>query len=362
MAMTLRARARRCALLLATLGAGACVAGDSDGAPFNADGTTADLEAIAGTFRTPAVASFAASRGLIDRALVSPGVVAATLEGSSRTGARFGREARAFVRNARIAATRGEEPRETGTSLLPARVLGATFTWEPDRGRYVTGQEPGAPADGARFVLYAIDTATGRPAAPLRPVGHVDLTDAGTREGGAVRLRIVSGATTWLDYVVSADRTTDSAAIGMRGFVTNGADRISFDIRAEHALDDSTGGGRMDYRIGVPSRDLALQWTVALGSPGSAAGPMTLDLALSSADGSVLVTGKVTGGAGTLHALANNVPVATVSVSGEGVALQRPDGTELDSAEARAVSRVLASVESASRLSGQLLAPVASVM
>jgi hypothetical protein len=362
MAMTLRARARVCAVLLVTLGAGACVAGDSDGAPFNAAGTTADLQAIAETFRTPAVASFAASRGLIDRALVSPGTASAIPTVSSRTGARFGSEARAFVRHARVAATRGEEPRHTGPAMLPSRVLGATLTWEPNRGRYVTGREPGAPADGARFVLYAIDAATGRPAEPLRPVGHVDLTDAGTPEGGAVRLRIVSGTTTWLDYVVRADRTTDSAAIGMRGFVTNGADRISFDIRTEHALDDSTDGGRMDYRIGVPSRDLALQWTVGLGNPGSTAGPMTLDLALSSADGSVLVTGKVTGGAGTLHALANNVPVATVSVSGRGVGLQRPDGAELDPAEARAVSQVLASVEDASRLSRQLLAPVASVM
>jgi hypothetical protein len=112
----------------------------------------------------------------------------------------------------------------------------------------------------------------------------------------------------------------------------------------------------------VPSRDLALQWTVALGSLGSAAEPMTLDLALSSADGSVLVAGQLSGGTGTLHALANNVPVSTVSVSGRGVALQRPDGAELDPADARAMRHVLASVEDASRFSSQLLAPVASVM
>lgn len=360
--MTPRARARLCAFLLALLGVGACAAGDSDGAPFNADGTTADLVAIGESFRTPAVASFAASRGLIDRALAAPGVATSIPPVSRRARSRFGSEAGAFIRHARVVATRDEEPRPTGTAQLPARLLGATLTWEPNRGRYVTGRESGAPADGARFVLYAIDAATGRPARPLRPVGHVDVTDAGTPEDGVVRLRIVSGGTTWLDYVVSADQTTDSATVGMRGFVTNGADRISFDIRTAHALDDSTDGGRMDYRIGVPSRDLALQWTVALGSPGSAAEPMTLDLALSSSDGSVLVTGRVTGAAGTLHALANNVPVATVSVSGSGVALRQPDGAELAPAEARAVSQVLASVANASRLSSQLLAPVASVM
>jgi hypothetical protein len=362
MSTTLLARARACALLLATLALAACAAGDSDGAPFNAVGTSADLEAIAATFRTPAVASFAASRGLIDRALASTGVAPAISPAAARTRAQFGSQTRAFVRHARAAATRSEEPRPSGTTLLPARVLGATLTWEPSRARYVTGQESGAPANGARFVLYTIDAATGRPAEPLRPVGHVDVTDATTPAGGAVRLSIVSGATIWLDYVASADRTTGSAAVSLRGFVTNGADRVSFDIRTAHALGDSSEAGRMDYRIGVPSRDLALQWTVALGSLGSAAEPMTLDLALSSADGSVLVAGQVSGGTGTLHALANNVPVSTVSVSGRGVALQRPDGAELDPADARAMRHVLASVEDASRFSSQLLAPVASVM
>ena len=362
MSTTLLARARALALPLATLALAACAAGDSDGAPFNADGTTADLMAIAETFRTPAVASFVASRGLIDGALASPGVASALPALSAPTGARFGGEARAFVRHARIAATRNEDSHPAVAALLPDRILGATLAWEPSRRRYVTGGEPGAPADGARFVLYAINAATGRPAQPLRPVGHVDVTHATTPAGGAVRLRVISGTTTWLDYVVSADRTTESAAVDMRGFVTNGADRVSFDIRTAYALEDSTDGGRMDYRIGVPSRDLALQWTVALGALGSAAEPMTLDLALGSADGSVLVSGQVTGGTGTLHALANNVPVATLSVSGRSVALQRPDGAELDPAEARALRHVLASVEDASRLSRQLLAPVASVM
>jgi hypothetical protein len=362
MSTTLLARARACVLPLATLALAACAAGDSDGAPFNADGTTADLVAIAETFRTPAVASFAASRGLIDGALATPGVASVLQAVSAPTGARFGSEARAFVRHARLAATRAEDSRPAGAALLPERVLGATLAWEPSRGRYVPGREPGAPANGARLVLYTIDAATGRPARPLRPVGHVDVTDATTPAGGAVRLRVIAGATTWLDYVVSADRTSESAAVDMRGFVSNGADRISFDIRTVYALEDSTDGGRMDYRIGVPSRDLALQWTVALGALGSAAEPMTLDLALGSADGSVLVSGQVTGGTGTLHALANNVPVATLSVSGRSVALQRPDGAELDPAEARALRQVLASVEDASRLSRQLLAPVASVM
>jgi hypothetical protein len=359
---TVLARARVCALLLASLAVAGCAAGDADGAPFDADGTSADLEAIVATFRTPAVASFAASRGLIERALAQPGAVPMTSIAAARTRAEFGSQSRALVRHARAVAMRGEDARPAELALLPQRVRGATLSWEAARARYVTGQEPGAPSDGARFVLYAIDPATGRPAQPLSPVGHVDVTDAATSAGSAVRLRVVSGATTWLDYVVSAERSAEQAAVRLRGYVTDGADRVSFDVRTAHDLADSSETGRLDYRIGVPSRDLALQWTVALGRLGAGAEPLTLDLALSSADGSVVLAGQAAGGAGTLHALANNVPVSTVTVAGAGVALQRPDGADLDPAEARAVRRLLASVEDASRFSAQLLMPVASVM
>jgi hypothetical protein len=348
--------------MLATLALAACAAGDSDGAPFNADGTTADLEAIAAAYRTPVLASFTASRALIDRALGAPTVTAATAMADSRTRSQFGGGARLFAQRARLAATHGDEPRPPGVAILPAHLHGTTFVWEPRHARYATGPESGAPTRGARFVLYAIDPGTGRPAEPLRPLGHVDVTDSVTPAESAVRLRVVSGATTWLDYAVTADRSSEDAVVGIRGFVTDGADRVTFDVQTALALDEGDEAGRIDYRLAVPTRDLAVQWTVALADLRAAGAPIALDLALGSADGSVLLGGTVRGGIGTLHVLANNVPVSTVSLSRTGVTLARPDGTELDSAEARALRRVLSSVEEASRFSDLLLAPVASVM
>lgn len=359
---TLVARARTCTRLLATLMLAACAAGDADGAPFNADGTTADLEAIAQAYRTPAVQSFAASRGLIDHALGTQTVTSATELAAARTRAQFGGGARLFALHAHAAATRGDEPRPSGVAILPAHVHGTTFLWEPGRSRYVAGRESGAPAHGARFVLYAVDPGTGRPAEPLRPVGHVDVTDSVTPAESAVRLQVVSASTTWLDYAVTAERSSEGAVVAIRGFATNGADRVTFDVQTALALDEGDDAGRIDYRLAVPTRDLALQWTVALGGLHTAGAPVSLDLALGSTGGSVLLGGTVTNGAGTLHVLANNVPVSTVSLSRTGVTLARPDGTELDSAEARALRRVLSSVEDASRFSDLLLAPVASVM
>jgi hypothetical protein len=47
---------------------------------------------------------------------------------------------------------------------------GTTFVYDGEEGRYVGDPEAtGAPANGVRFVLYAIDPAPRRPAEPLQP-------------------------------------------------------------------------------------------------------------------------------------------------------------------------------------------------
>ena len=353
--MTFLARARACTVPLLLLSLAACAAGDSDGAPFNPDGTTADLDAIARSYRTPAVLSFAASRALIDRALGAPTVTPATAIAVAHTRREFGARSPDFPLHARRAAD-GEG--HALTARLPRSVLGTTFAWDARRSRYIAGQEAGAPADGARFTLYAVDGTSGALVRPLREVGYADVSE----KDGELRLRVVSGTTTWLEYGVNTERTTARAAVQLKGFVTNGVDRVTFAVTSDLALDDSPEAGRIDYRVAVPSRDVALQWTVALGGFRSAADPLALDLALSSSDGSVLLEGSVAGGTGTLSALANIVPVSTLALSRRGMELARPDGTELEAPEARALRRVLTSVDEASHFSDLLLGPVASLM
>jgi hypothetical protein len=52
---------------------------------------------------------------------------------------------------------------------------GRTLEWNPEGGRYVESSLAGAPQDGLRVILYAIDAGTGRPALPLSAVGALDL-------------------------------------------------------------------------------------------------------------------------------------------------------------------------------------------
>ena len=48
---------------------------------------------------------------------------------------------------------------------IPSAVLGTTFVWDLDSGTYVASDLSGAPAQGVRFILYAINPVTGLPVA-----------------------------------------------------------------------------------------------------------------------------------------------------------------------------------------------------
>ena len=64
--------------------------------------------------------------------------------------------------------------------------------WHPDVFGYVADpSRTGAPADGARFVLYTIDQNTFSPALPLEEIGHVDLRDLSVGDDIDIRYKFV---------------------------------------------------------------------------------------------------------------------------------------------------------------------------
>ncbi len=58
----------------------------------------------------------------------------------------------------------------------------------------------GAPANGVRFLIYAVNPITFVPVEPLQEVGYVQLTDLSGSSTQAARVIVVSGETTYLDY------------------------------------------------------------------------------------------------------------------------------------------------------------------
>ncbi len=196
-----------------TLLAAVCLAltacGDSGpGGEFNPAGATADIQAVNATFASPVFGSFATFSQHFDAAIGTGPVVSASAEAFNfRRATNAGELRAAAARNAhKVAALLRKS--STGTSFnatragIPPEVAGKTF--EYSAGSYVATGRTGAPANGVRFIIYAVHPVTFEPVEPLNEVGYVQITDLSGSNTQAARVAVVSNAITYLDYTVTA--------------------------------------------------------------------------------------------------------------------------------------------------------------
>ncbi|MFQ5746168.1 MAG: hypothetical protein ACE5HF_02985 [Gemmatimonadota bacterium] len=119
--------------------------------------------------------------------------------------------------------------------IFPANLLGKTFVWDTATAAYVVDSTlTGAPANGVRFLLYAIDPFTGKPASPLNQIGHVDLVDQSTPSSTRLGVTAVSGGATVVDYFIDASFSVTGQDVTVtllgQGFLTDSSQRIDFDL------------------------------------------------------------------------------------------------------------------------------------
>jgi hypothetical protein len=113
-------------------------------------------------------------------------------------------------------------------ALFPPALVGKTFEWDFTAQQYDTTARAGAPSNGVRFILYAIDPLTGDPVAPApgTEVGYIDLKDEGSISQPKVHVIVagVGGAPVYVDYTVSiSSQSQAQAKINTAGYITNGA-------------------------------------------------------------------------------------------------------------------------------------------
>jgi len=113
-------------------------------------------------------------------------------------------------------------------ALFPPALVGKTFEWDFTLQQYDTTARAGAPSNGVRFILYAIDPLTDLPAgpAPGTEVGYVDLKDEGSASQPKVHVIVagVGGAPVYVDYTVSlTSQSASQVRISTAGYITNAA-------------------------------------------------------------------------------------------------------------------------------------------
>jgi hypothetical protein len=224
---------------------------------------------------------------------------------------------------------------------------------------YVQSDLSGAPSNGVRFLLYAVNPVTFSPVEPLAEVGYVDILDESGSSTVAVRVLVVSNGATYLDYAVHASGTGSSGSVTVTGYASDGTIRANFNL--ENAITQTSEGVTLvlDYGLDVPTRNLELDWTATLDETGEDI-QVDLDLTIQGENGTIRLLGTADAAGGNFTVQVNGDLFATITQSsGSEPVITGADGQPLTAEEEETLRTILSYYGDSFGVFGDLLAPIA---
>ena len=322
---------------------------------FNPQGTAADVAAAQDAFASDPTASFAAVGGDISVVLNGSPLVASSaalaLSRPSKASERYARQIASLV-------PAGGSGIQASVVAIPSAVVGKTFVWDESTDTYVASDLSGAPSNGVRFLLYAVDPVLFRPVEPVVETGYVDVIDQSTSTLPNVRVLVVEGNVTYLDYQVVASATTSGAIVTIGGFAFNGTTRANFTLKNTVSQNSSGVVIGLDYRLDVPSRNLSIDWTATFASISDTTVAVTIDLTVSGPNGDVRLVGTSGADGGTFTVKVNGDIFATITISGSTIVITGAGAEPLTPDEEQAFEAVYDSYEGSLEAFSDLLMPV----
>jgi hypothetical protein len=353
--------AKRSALIMAvTVTLFGCGGSSEPTVPFNPTGASDDMAAAGSAFDSDVYASFSSLSVLFDAAiggapLVSGSAAASDVRRTTTTPQGAMTRSADLIR--RMMPKAPSASVGTVSQIIAPGVAGKTFVYSG--GTYVMSDLAGAPSNGVRFTLYAVDPITFQPVEPLVETGYVDLIDLSTVTTSAARVLVVSQGTTYLDYRVSATSTISSGRVSVTGFVTNGSVEATFNLRATLTTDGLT----LVQSIDIPSRDLSLDLTLTMTGTTTETSTVSMTLDMRGQNGWVRLTGNFTSTGGTLAVLVNGESFATITSSnGSEPIITGASGQPLTPEEQQALQDIFNFTGSSFTAFDQLVAPVGTLI
>src|SRR6266566_4346313 len=232
-----------------------------------------------------------------------------------------------------IKGVRTNLPAGEGITGVSTAALGTTFVWDPATNSYVASSDSGAPANGERFMLYALSQRTGLPSVPLTSIGYVDLTDSSAGATGVtlVGTPAAEPPATYASYSVAA------GGASLAGFVTDGTTRLDMNVRADSATPPGTL--REQTAIAVAGQDLQVAESVTVSGENGDTVRMTTDLRVASGGEVVRAAGDVTLdtttnlGSGQMAVSVNDSAFATITLGGPDLAFAPAPDVTLSAAD-----------------------------
>jgi hypothetical protein len=235
---------------------------------------------------------------------------------------------------------------------------GTTFIYDTVTSGYVPRfSRPGAPDNGVRFILYAVNPLTGAPEVSAE-IGHADLFDLGSVSGPEIALQfiVVSESDIFLDYSVTAVGDQSGGSVSIGGFAGRSDDRLAFSVEAQSTSADATTATGVRFEIDVPER--AFEVRADLASVDTEEGETgSVDIRVRYLGTTIRI--QMDGGAGSAEAsfLVNGELFATATGSAGGDIIRGADGQELSAEELQALHGILRLADGLTRMFGELMAP-----
>jgi hypothetical protein len=311
---------------------------------FNAGRVEAGVAAVQRAAASPMLGS-----------LVATGRVAGSVAASASAGAIEGANGLEDAVRRIAAATMG-----AGTALIPVMqpsVLGKTFVYDASRRTYVPdATRTGAPPNGVRFVLY--ETGGNGDPVPGREIGYADLTDErrSSPTTAGVRLVVVSGGVTHLDYAFDLTGSLDAATFVVQGFLSDGTERVDFSIRTSSQLFGRGGEASIDATLTVPRHDFTVT-AKAEGIAGESNGDGKIDLTVTSGADQIVVNAETTEGQLDASFTVNGQLLATATGDPSAPVIRGESGRDLTTEELHALGAIVGMAGGLFQLVADLLAP-----
>ena len=249
---------------------------------------------------------------------------------------------------------------DVGAALIPVMrpsVLGKTFVYDASTRKYVPDvTRAGAPPNGVRFVLY--ETSGNGDPIPGREIGYADLTDErrSSASTAGIRLVVVSGGVTHLSYSFDLTGSVEAATFDVRGFLSDGTDRIDFTISTSQQLFGRGGKASLDATLSIPSHDFVVK-AKAEGTAGEANGDGAIDLSVTSGFDEIVVDAETVEGELDATFTVNGQLLATATGDPHAPEIRGEGGRDLTEEELHALGAIVGMADGLFKLVSGLLQP-----
>ncbi len=201
--------------------------------------------------------------------------------------------------------------------------------------------DPDRPANGVRFLLYAVNPITGQPIVPLDEIGYLDIIDTSTLPTITIQMIAVIQAVTLIDLTVSASGDETSLTVTGDGFISDGTAQLLIDLDLDASFTSETDV-TLDASLVLSVADITITATLEADVTATTE-TLSIGLSIVSNDGSISFTLAVDGSgviSGDVKFGGTVVALISGNVDSEVITITNAEGGDLTQAEIDALEEM----------------------